>query len=118
MQVISYGMGEYKYIYRDGIAFAGIGEDAPNEAEARADRRQQRADRMAVLHRGRRRMGGEDQAFGIDAEMALDALDLLARVIARAVGRRPPFSADFTDWLSITAHDGLGSRPASSRART
>jgi hypothetical protein len=45
--------------------------------------------------------------------MALLALDLLARVIARAVDARPPFSAPFTLWLSITP--ALRSSPSTDR---
>jgi hypothetical protein len=58
---------------------------------------------------------GQDQAEGIDEEMALLAFDLLARVIARRVDARPPFSAPFTLWLSITAALGEASRPSRSR---
>ena len=57
---------------------------------------------VAVLYVGRVDGDGEDQAEGVDEEMALLALDLLARVIARRVDARPPFSAPFTLWLSIT----------------
>ena len=58
---------------------------------------------------------GKDQAEGVDEEMALLALDLLARVIARRVDVRPPCSALFTLWLSITAALGEASRPSRSR---
>jgi hypothetical protein len=58
---------------------------------------------------------GQDQAEGVDEEMALLAFDLLARVIARRVDARPPFSAPFTLWLSITAALGEASRPSKSR---
>ncbi len=70
---------------------------------------------VAVLQVGRVDDDGEDQAEGVDEEMALLALDLLARVIARRVDARPPFSALFTLWLSITPALGLASRPSSSR---
>jgi hypothetical protein len=42
----------------------------------------------------------------------LATLDLLARVIAAAI---PLFSVVFTVWLSITAADGVASRPAATR---
>jgi hypothetical protein len=58
---------------------------------------------------------GKDQAEGIDEEMTLLAFDLLARVIARRVDARPPFSALLTLWLSITAALGEASRPSRSR---
>ncbi len=51
---------------------------------------------VAVLQVGRVDDDGEDQAEGVDQEMALLAPDLLARVIARRVDARPPFSALFT----------------------
>ena len=58
---------------------------------------------------------GQDQTEGVDEEMAFLAFDLLARVIARRVDARPPFSALFTLWLSITAALGEASRPSKSR---
>ncbi len=70
---------------------------------------------VAVLHVGRKHHGIEDQAEGVDGKMALLALDFLARVIARRVDARPPFSAPFTLWLSIAPALGLASRPSSSR---
>ena len=51
---------------------------------------------VAVLYVGRVDDDGEDQAEGVDEQMALLALDLFARVIARRVDARPPFSALFT----------------------
>jgi len=54
--------------------------------------------------------GVEQQALGIDQDMALLALDFLARVITVRVDPRPPFSALLTLWLSITAAVGLASR--------
>ena len=56
----------------------------------------------------------EQQAGGVDRDMALAALDLLRRVPAA----RPPFSVVFTLWVSITAALGLGSRPSRSRSIT
>jgi len=56
-----------------------------------------------VLQVGRMDGDGKDQAECIDEEMALLAFDLLARVIARQIDARVPFSELFTLWLSITA---------------
>lgn len=70
---------------------------------------------IAVLQVGRMNGDGKDQTEGIDEEMAFLAFDLLARVIARRVDVRPPFSALFTLWLSITAALGEASRPSRSR---
>ena len=43
-------------------------------------------------------------------------LHLLAGVVTHCVVFAAPFSADFTDWLSRTAADGLASRPIRSRS--
>jgi hypothetical protein len=51
----------------------------------------------------------------VGEDMALDALDLLARIEADRIDRRPPFSADLLLWLSMIAADGLASRPSFSR---
>ena len=58
------------------------------------------------------------QALGIDKNMPLLALDLLARIIAMRVDAVPPFSALFTLWLSMMAAVGDASRPACSRQVT
>jgi hypothetical protein len=57
----------------------------------------------------------EDQTEGVDKQVALLALDFLARVIARWVDARPPFSALFTLWLSIAPALGEAARPSNSR---
>ena len=58
------------------------------------------------------------QALGVDKDMTLLALDLLAGVVARRVDAAPPFSAPLTLWLSMIAAVGLASRPACSRHST
>ena len=68
-------------------------------------------------------VGGVDdrlhqQALGVDQDVALLALDLLAGVVARRVDAAPPFSAPLTLWLSMIAAVGLASRPACSRHST
>ena len=97
-------------------AVGTVGEDRLQEAEepARPAVEDQKG-AVAVLQIGRVDGDGEDQAEGVDEEMALLALDLLARVIARRVDARPPFSAPFTLWLSITPALGEGARPSRSR---
>jgi hypothetical protein len=57
----------------------------------------------------------QHQAEGVDQDMALDALGLLARVIAGFRRAGPPFSADLTVWLSMIAALGLASRPSPRR---
>jgi hypothetical protein len=54
---------------------------------------------------------GQDQAHGVYDDVPLAALDLLAGVVAAG----PPFSAVFTDWLSMIAAEGLGFRSAWAR---
>ncbi len=53
---------------------------------------------------------GQQQAGGVNHDMALAALHLLAGVIAP----RPPFSVVFTLWLSMMAAEGVGSLPSAS----
>ena len=97
-------------------AVGAVGEDRLQEGKEPAGVAIEDQDgAVAVLYVGRVDDDGEDQAEGVDQEMALFALDLLARVIARRVDARPPFSALFTLWLSITPALGLASRPSKSR---
>jgi hypothetical protein len=70
---------------------------------------------IAILHVGWMHEGVQQQALGVYEDMALLALDLLARIVAGRVDPRPPFSAPLTLWLSMMAAVGLGSRPACSR---
>ena len=69
---------------------------------------------MRSCRLGRVDGNGENQAEGVDEQVELLALDLLARVIARRVDARAPFSAPITLWLSITPALGEASRPSSS----
>jgi hypothetical protein len=58
------------------------------------------------------------QAFGIDQSVDLAPLHLLAGVMTHCVSftfRTSPFSADLSDWLSMTPALGLASRPSRSR---
>jgi hypothetical protein len=57
----------------------------------------------------------DQQAFGVDENMPLLALDLLARVVTRRINPGPPFSALFTLWLSMMAAVGLASLETASR---
>ena len=81
--------------------------------DSAAIQHQQRA--VPVLQVGRVHRDRQDQTEGIDEQMALLALDFLARVIAGGVDAGPPFSAPFTLWLSITPALGLASRSSRSR---
>ena len=73
---------------------------------------------VAVLHVGPVHQGVHQQTLGVDEDVALLAFDLLARIVAGRIDRRPPFSAPLTLWLSMIAAVGLASRPAFSRHAT
>ena len=60
----------------------------------------------------------QQQALRVDQDMALLALDQLARVEAGRVDADPPFSTLFTLWLSMMQAVGLASRSAFSRHLT
>jgi hypothetical protein len=47
------------------------------------------------------------QTLCVDEDMALAALDFLARIVAVRIDTRPPFSALLTLWLSMIAAVGL-----------
>jgi len=53
----------------------------------------------------------EDQAFGVNNQMAFASLDVFACVVAATA----PFSVVLTDWLSMMAALGVASRPSSWR---
>jgi hypothetical protein len=59
--------------------------------------------------------GVQQQTQRVYENVALLALDLLARIIAMRIDPGPPFSALFTLWLSMIAAVGLASRSLFSR---
>src|SRR5579862_5652445 len=73
---------------------------------------------IAVLDIGGMHRDPNHQAERIDHDVAFAPGDLLARVVALRVDRRPPFCAARALWLSMIAAEGLASRPASSRQAT
>ena len=73
---------------------------------------------VAVLDVGTVNDRVEQQTQRIYENMALLALDLLARIIAVRIDPGPPFSALFTLWLSMMAAVGLASRSLCSRHST
>jgi hypothetical protein len=103
---------------KDRPFIGAVGEQLSQEGKQSEQCREQRGAAVAVLNVG----GGDDavqqQALGVDQEVALLALDQLARVEPRRIDARPPFSALFTLWLSMMQAVGLASRPALSRHRT
>ena len=91
---------------------ASIGEDGLDEGKRSARRAKQLAGAVAVLHVGGMDDDAQEQAERIDEDVALAPRDLLACIEAPRVERSPPFCAPLALWLSITAADGLASRPS------
>ena len=100
---------------KDRPLIGAVGEQFSEKGKPTEQCRQQREAAVAILNVG----GGDDtvqqQALRIDQNMALLALDQLARVEAGRVDASPPFSALFTLWLSIMQAVGFASRSAFSR---
>ena len=98
---------------------ARIGEDAQNEREQGPGAlvKNERG-AVAILDVGRVNGSAQQQAERVYENMALLALDLLARIEAGRIDAGPPFSALFTLWLSMMQAVGLASRFALSRHST
>ena len=98
---------------------SGVGEDRRDEGKAPPHRFGQDERRaVAVLKARRMDHGSEQKALVVGEDVALDPLDLLARIEPDRVDRRLPFCADLALWLSRTAAAGLASRPSCSRTAT
>jgi hypothetical protein len=93
----------------------GVGEEHFQEGLRSEQRCEQHDAAVAVLDVGGMNDGVDQQAQRIYENVALLALDLLARIITMRVDPGPPFSALFTLWLSMMAAVGLASRPSCSR---
>ena len=94
----------------------GIGEDAFDEGEAAARAAiEDQPSAITILDVGRMDDDVQQEAERVDENVPLAARDLLARVIARRIERRPPFCAPLALWASMIATVGLASRPACSR---
>ncbi len=100
---------------KDRPLVGAIGEQFCQEGKQTEQCREQRKAAIAILNIG----GGDDavqqQPFGIDQNMALLAVDQLARIEPVRIDAGPPFSALFTLWLSMMQAVGLASRAAFSR---
>lgn len=101
-----------------GSLIAGVGEDDLDEGEQAAAPPQQLEGAVVILHRSRMDHDVQEQAEGIDEDVALAARDLLARVVPLRIDRGPPFCAALALWLSMMAAEGLASRPHRSRKPT
>lgn len=94
---------------------AAVGPDKFEPGEARAYLVEHEGGAVPILNAGRVNDDPQRQALDVDERVDLAALDLLASVVAYAAVMTTPFSADFTDWLSMIAAVGLAWRPIGSR---
>lgn len=93
-------------------AVAAIGPDMLQTRKGALAALQNELGAIAILNTGRMDFDLKHQAVRIYEKMSLTSFDMLARIIANSVlFFRPPFSAVLTDWLSITAAEGVGSLP-------
>jgi len=92
-----------------------VGEQLAQEWELSEQSGQQQYAAIAVLNIGGSDQRVQHQAQCIDQDVTLLALDQLAGIKAMRIDARPPFSALFTLWLSMTQALGLASRSACSR---
>ena len=77
-----------------GSLISGIGEDFQDERPERARPFiEHKLDAVAILNVRRMNRNAQQEAERVDQDMPLAAGDLLARVIALRVERRPPFCA-------------------------
>ena len=98
-----------------GSLITAIGIELQQERKHAEQSAQQQRRAVALLNVGGLNDGVQQQTLRVYQDMALLALDLLARVIPVRIDRGPPFSAALTLWLSMIAAVGLASRPACSR---
>lgn len=110
------GAGDGRSHLRSPIA--AVGEDDLDEGKQATGSPQQQTRAVAILHVGRMDRDVQQEAERIDEDMPLAARDLLARVEPLRIDRRPPFCAALALWLSMTAAEGLASRPSFSRTAT
>jgi hypothetical protein len=97
---------------------AAVGVDALDEGKEPASLAQQLAGAIAILDVAGVDHDAQQEAEGVDEDVALAARDLLARIEALRVDRGPPFCAALALWLSMMATVGLASRPSASRTAT
>ena len=72
-----------------------VGNDALDKWKTPSSLPQQRLGSVSILHAGRMDTDGQEQAQRVGQDVALAALNLLARVIAGWVERAPPLTAPF-----------------------
>ena len=89
-----------------------VGKDQFQSPESSAQTFHQQHAAVAVLNVGGMNDQLDDQPQRVDQDMSLASLDFLARIISTV----PPFSAVFTDWLSMMPAEGVGFFPAFRRS--
>jgi len=94
---------------------AAVGEDPLDEGEQAPHGFEDEQTTVAILDAGRMNHDVQREAQRVDQDMSLLSFDFLARVIARRVDPRPPFSAPLTLWLSMIAAVGLAALSACAR---
>ena len=94
---------------------AAVSKQLLQKRELSEHRAQDENAAIAILNIGGMNERMKQQAYRIDENMPLLALDLVSGIVAMRIDATPPFSALFTLWLSMTAAVGLASRPAASR---
>ena len=102
----------------DRSVIGAVGKEFPEKREHPKQGRYQQDTTVPILNIRRGDQAVQQQTPHIDENVPLFALDQLARVKARRVDARPPFSALFTLWLSMMQAVGLASRSACSRHLT
>ena len=75
---------------------AAVSEELPQERMQSEHGRQHQCAAVAILNIGGMHNRMQQQAYGIDEDMALLAFDLFSRVVAVRIDATPPFSALFT----------------------
>src|SRR5438093_9015129 len=99
------------------VGYGRIGAVGPKDAQPRQASPhllQQGLGRIAILHIGGEHRQSPDQAQRIDEQMPLAASDFFPASYPRS----PPASVVLTDWLSMMAALGVGSRPSTCRTST
>jgi len=87
------GLGDNPGHFRSLIT--AIGVDALDEGEAAPGLPQHGGGTVTVLNISGMNDHAQQEAKGIDKDVALASPDLLARVVTRGIKQRPPFTAPF-----------------------
>jgi len=92
-----------------------VGKNVRDEGEQPPRPSDESGGTVAILHARWDHTDAEQKPDRINDQIALNALDLLSRVISDRIGITPPFSVALTLCVSIMAAVGEASRPSASR---